>query len=167
MKPPSVHLKLFEITLNENEQRLAKFLAKSRYETNRANNVKDLKVGTDSNETVDLEGMAAEIAYCKLMNLYVDMETDPPEMPSFDCVSRLGVRVDVKSTKYRDGHLIATLKKVNNPPDKYVLVVGKLPTYSIVGEVWSVDLLEEGNIKNFGYGPCYALSQSELKPIVK
>lgn len=155
------------IILNDNEQRLAKFLAKSRYETNRANNVKDLKVGTDSNETVELEGMAAEIAYCKLMNLYVDMETDPPEMPAYDCVSRLGVRVDVKSTKHRDGHLLATLRKAKKPADKYVLVVGEFPSYSVVGEVWAEDLLHEGNIKDFGYGNCYAVTQSELNPLVK
>ena len=158
---------MHKISLNENEQRLAKFLAKSRYETNRANNVVDLKIGSDSNEYVDLEGMAAEIAYCKLMNLYVDMETDPPEMPSFDCDSRLGVRVDVKSTKYRDGHLIATLRKAKKPADKYVLVVGEFPSYSVVGEVWAEDLLHEGNIKNFGYGNCYAVTQSELEPITK
>ena len=52
------------IILNDNEQRLAKFLAKSRYETNRANNVKDLKVGTDSNETVELEGIAGFAECC-------------------------------------------------------------------------------------------------------
>jgi len=167
MKPPSVHLKLFEIILNGAEQKLATHLAKSRYANNRANNVKDLKVGTASNETVDLEGMAGEIAYCKLMNLYVDMETNPPVMPSYDCITHHGVKVDVKTTPYRNGHLIATLKKIKNPPDKYVLVVGELPTYSVVGEVWSVDLLKEGNIKDFGYGPCYALTQSELNPIVK
>jgi len=156
---------MHEIILNDNEQRLAKFLAKSRYETNRANNVKDLKIGSDSNEYVDLEGMAAEIAYCKLMNIYVDMDTNPSEMPAFDCISRLGVRVDVKSTKYRNGHLIATLKKVKNPPDKYVLVVGEFPSYSVVGEVWAEDLLDEGNLKDFGYGNCYAVTQSELNPI--
>jgi len=158
---------MHEIILNENEQRLAKFLATARSVTSRENNVKDLRVGNDSSEDIDLEGMAAEIAYCKLMNIYVDMVTDPPEMPSFDCISRLGVRVDVKSTKYRNGHLIATLRKVKKPPDKYVLVVGEFPSYSIVGEVWAEDLLLEGNLKDFGYGNCYAVTQSELEPINK
>jgi len=156
---------MHQIILNENEQRLAKFLATARSVTSRENNVKDMRVGNDSSEAIDLEGMAAEIAYCKLMNIYVDMDTNPPEMPAFDCVSRLGVRVDVKSTKYRNGHLIATLKKVKNPADKYVLVVGEFPSYSVVGEVWAEDLLHEGNLKNFGYGNCYAVTQSELNPI--
>ena len=158
---------MHEIILNDNEQRLAKFLAKSRSITSRENNVKDMRVGNDSSEAIDLEGMAAEIAYCKLMNIYVDMDTNPSEMPAFDCISRLGVRVDVKSTKYRNGHLIATLKKVKNPPDKYVLVVGEFPSYSVVGEVWAEDLLDEGNLKDFGYGNCYAVTQSELNPINK
>jgi len=156
---------MHEIILNDNEQRLAKFLAKCRSVTSRENNVKDMRVGNDSSEAIDLEGMAAEIAYCKLMNIYVDMDTNPPEKPAFDCISRLGVRVDVKSTKYRNGHLIATLRKVKKPPDKYVLVVGEFPSYSVVGEVWAEDLLDEGNLKDFGYGNCYAVTQSELNPI--
>lgn len=156
---------MHQIILNDNEQRLAKFLATARSVTSRENNVKDMRVGNDSSEAIDLEGMAAEIAYCKLMNIYVDMDTNPPEMPAFDCVSRLGVRVDVKSTKYRNGHLIATLRKIKKPPDKYVLVVGEFPSYSVVGEVWAEDLLHEGNLKNFGYGNCYAVTQSELNPI--
>jgi len=126
--------------------------------------------GPRPTEQTDVEGMGGELAYCKLMNLYPDLETSPTEMPTYDCVSRLGVRIDVKTTKHRAGkslHLIAPLAKAKRPPDKYVLVLGEIPTYSIVGEVWAVDLLHEGNLKDFGYGNCYALDQSQLNPIMK
>jgi len=158
---------LFEITLNESEQKLAEHLGKKRWNFNRDKGTVHLSSGPQPDEQTDVEGMGGELAYCKLMNLYPDLETNPPVLPPYDCITHHEVKVDVKTTPYRNGHLIAPLSKGKNPPDKYVLVVGKLPSYSVVGEVWSVDLLQEGNIKNFGYGPCYALTQSELNPIIK
>jgi len=152
-----------EIKLTENEQRLAKFIARSRYENARANNVKDMKMGGQSNEETDLEGFGAELAYCKLMNLFPDLDTD--SYPNFDCISRFGVTIDVKTTKRKNGHLLATLKKKNNPPDKYVLVVGEFPSYKIVGEIGSEEFLQDVNIKDFGRGRGYALTQIELNPL--
>ena len=153
-----------QITLSKNEQRLAKFIARSRYENARSNNIPDLKICNQSNEESDLEGFGAELAYCKLMNLYPDLETGDI-IPNFDCVSRLGVTIDIKTTKYKSGHLLATLKKKDNPPDKYVLVIGEFPNYRIVGEVGADEFLQDVNIKNFGRGRGYALSQMELKPL--
>ena len=154
----------FKITLTENEQRLAKFIARSRYENARSNNVKDMKMGSQSNEETDLEGFGAELAYCKLMNLFPDLETGD-SLPNFDCVSRLGVTIDVKATKRKSGHLLATLKKKNNPPDKYVLIVGEFPNYTIVGEVGADEFLQDANIMDLGKGRGYALTQMELNPI--
>jgi len=153
-----------KITLSENEQRLAKFIARSRYENARSNNVKDMKMGSQSNEETDLEGFGAELAYCKLMNLFPDLETGD-SLPNFDCVSRLGVTIDVKATKRKSGHLLATLKKKNNPPDKYVLIVGEFPSYKIVGEVSADEFLQDSNIKDLGRGRGYALTQMELNPL--
>ena len=152
------------ISLSENEQRLAKFIARSRYENARNNNVKDLKMGSQSNEETDLEGFGAELAYCKLMNLFPDLGTGK-SLPNFDCISRFGCTIDVKTTKRKSGHLLATLKKKNNPPDKYVLVVGEFPDYKIVGEIASEDFLQDINIKDFGRGRGYALTQIELNPL--
>ena len=71
----------------------------------------------------------------------------------------------VKSTIYPDGHLLATLKKKNNPPDKYVLCVGKFPEYKIVGEIGADEFLQDSNIGNLGKGPGFMLTQAELHPI--
>ena len=155
-----------KISLSENEQRLAKFIAKSRYENARSNNVKDLKMGSQSNEEIDLEGFAAELAYCKLMNLFPDLETGEA-LPNFDCISRFGVTIDVKTTKHKSGHLLATLKKKNNPPDKYVLIIGEFPDYQVVGEVGSDEFLQPSNIKDFGRGRGYALTQVELNALTR
>jgi len=153
-----------KISLSENEQRLAKFIAKSRYANARSKNIKDLKIGDQSNEEVDLEGFGAELAFCKVMNIYPDLETGDL-LPTYDCISRLGVTYDVKSTKHKDGHLLATLKKKNNPPDKYVLIIGEFPDYQIVGEIGAEELLQDVNIGNLGKGDGFMLTQAELNPI--
>ena len=161
---------MVEITLNENEQKLAEYLAKKRWNFNRDKGTPHLYSGPQPDEQTDVEGMAGEIAYCKLMNIYPDLDTSPTDMPVYDCISRFGERIDVKTAKQRTGkslHLIAPLAKAKRPPDKYVLVVGEMPVYSIVGEVWAEDLLNEGNLHDFGYGDCYALDQSQLNPIMK
>lgn len=158
---------MIEITLNTNEQKLAEYLAKKRWDYNRGKGTPHLYSGPKPDEQTDVEGMAAELAYCKLMNLYPDLETEPTSAPNYDCISRLGVRIDVKATRFKEGHLIAPLSKARKPPDKYVLVVGKTPTFSIVGEVWAAELLSENNKKDFGYGPCYAVTQTELNPITQ
>ena len=161
---------MVEITLNENEQKLAEYLAKKRWDFNRDKGTPHLYSGPRPTEQTDVEGMGGELAYCKLMNIYPDLDTSPTDMPVYDCISRFGERIDVKTAKQRTGkslHLIAPLAKAKRPPDKYVLVVGEMPVYSIVGEVWAEDLLNEGNLHDFGYGDCYALDQSQLNPIMK
>jgi hypothetical protein len=153
----------YKITLSSNEQRLATFIAKMRYANARSNNVKDLKMGDQSNEQTDLEGFGAELAFCKLMNIYPDLETE--NYPSYDCMDCNGITYDVKSTIYPNGHLLATLKKKNNPPDKYVLCVGEFPEYKIVGEIGADEFLQDSNIGNLGKGPGFMLTQAELHPI--
>jgi len=158
---------MVEVVLNRNEQKLAEYLAKKRWDFNRGKGTPHLYSGPKPTEQTDVEGMAAELAYCKLMNLYPDLETEPIVPPVYDCLNRRGVRIDVKATPHKDGHLIAPLSKAKRPPDKYVLVVGKSPSFAIVGEVWAAELLSERNIMNFGYGPCYALHQSQLNPLTQ
>jgi len=155
---------MHEIELNEYEQEIVRRVAKDRYETSRAMGIPDGKLGPQSHEFTDLNGMGAEMAYCKLMNIYPDLETGL-STPDFDCVTRLGAKIDVKATKYKTGHLLATLNKKGKPPDRYVLVIGEFPKYSIVGEVKADELLQEGNLKNFGWGMAYALTQDQLNPI--
>ena len=121
-------------------------------------------MGDQSNEETDLEGFGAELAFCKLMNIYPDLETGN-NLPPYDCVSRFGVTIDVKTTKYPKGHLLATLKKKNNPPDKYVLMVGEFPEYQIVGEIGADEFLQDSNIGNLGKGDGFMLTQAELNPI--
>jgi len=147
--------------LNEAEKKLATFLAKERYRKNRERGVDDLKIGGQSCEFTDLQGIGAEIAFCKVHNIYPDMSLD--DYPDEDALMKDGRLADVKCTKYENGHLLCVTWKKNRNVDIYVLVVGEFPRYRIAGFKCAGELFDDSNIKDFGYGPSYAVSQSELE----
>jgi len=153
-----------KISLSENEQRLAVHIGQKRTANGIRKMLPDTKIGDQSFVETDLEGFAAELAFCKLMNIYPDLETGD-FLPNYDCVDCNGVTYDVKTTKHKNGRLVATLKKKNNPADKYVLSVGVFPDYELIGEIGAEEFFQDINIMNLGKGPCYALTQAELQPL--
>lgn len=152
-----------KVQLNEAEQRLAKFLAKARYEKNRSTNTKDGKIGPQDCSVTDLEGIAAEIAFCKMTNVFPDMQLE--ERPAFDATLHCGTTVDVKATKYKNGRLLAVPGKVDKCAglDVYSLIVGEFPgPYEFKGFMKSEDLLRQERLTDLGHGPTYAADQKEL-----
>lgn len=151
------------VTLSEAEQRLAMFLAKERYRNARNKGLPDKKMGDQSNELTDLEGIAAEIAFCKLANVYPDLDMDHTKAE--DCFLRSGKSVDVKSTTYESGRLLAVKWKSADKVDIFALMVGRFPKYRCAGFMKSEDLLKDGRLINLGHGEGYAASQDELEDI--
>jgi hypothetical protein len=152
-----------DVTLNDAEQRLAKYLAKRRHDAARMDGIPDMKMGPQSAYDTDLEGIAAEIAFCKIMNVYPDTDIVVGNRPISDAYTTGMGSVDVKATKYRNGRLLATTKKYAKHPDSYALMVGEFPSYRFVGWVPAGELLMERNIKDLGHGEGYALDQSMLR----
>lgn len=151
------------IKLNEIEQDLAQKIGKMRYENARNKGIIDRKMGDQSCYETDLEGMAAEIAFCKLLNIYPDLHIGLDR--DYDCVFR-GKKIDVKTTKYKTGKLLATLKKKNADVDIYVLVIGSFPgPYKIVGWVTKDEMFSDKNIRNLGKGDGYCVEQKDLRNI--
>ena len=148
------------ITLNETEQRLAKFVALGRTKAARGNHITDCKMGNQSNEQTDLEGIAAEIAFCKIHNVYPDLNINA--RPAADCVLHDGTSVDVKATRYETGRLLAVRWKKTNV-DMFALMVGEFPTYRYAGVMAAVELLRDERLRDFGHGLGYAADQSELQ----
>jgi hypothetical protein len=149
------------VTLNKAEMRLAEFLARARHNAARAQGVKNQRVGDQSDYETDLEGIASEIAFCKIMNVYPDLEVGVYERADAYTL-QLGA-VDVKSTKYRNGKLLAHKKKGSiEPPDSYALMIGEFPTYKFVGWVPAEKLLQDDNIDNEKFNGSYKLTQPEL-----
>jgi hypothetical protein len=151
-----------EVTLNEAEQRLAKWVAAQRHRNGRRTNRVNARIGPQSDEETDLEGVAAEIAYCKLFNVYPDLETTRPKDPAADCVTRYGVRVDVKSTKYIDGKLLAVRWKQPVGVDAFALMIGEFPTYEYVGSMTARELLNDKRLMKVGASVGYAAPQCDL-----
>lgn len=151
------------VLLNDAEQRLAKYLANARYMKNRQTSTKDMKVGPQTCQDTDLEGIAAEIAFCKIANVYPDLQLE--ERPSYDAIFSDGMTVDVKATKYKSGRLLAVTGKINKSEglDAYSLMVGQFPgPYEFRGFMKREDLLQPGRITDLGHGPTYAARQEDL-----
>lgn len=156
------------IKLNNFEQKLCKALAQLRHSSNRESSVKNSKIGPQSNEETDLEGISAEMAFCKLMNLYPDLSISPrssqAETDKGDVTLKNGKTVDVKTTKYSNGKLLAPLWK-KQTGDYFVLMVGSFPEYNFKGFIEQEKVLSPNKVINLGYGPTYHATQSELKMI--
>jgi len=151
------------IKLNEAEQKLALYLAKARYDENRLKGNPDPKLSLTSNKEIELDGVAGELAVCRMFNVYPDTETKYDEYPKYDLLTHKGSKVDVKTTQYKNGRLLATLNKKVCDVDIYVLVIGSFPVYDVVGWAKSEELIADQNIMNLGRGDGYALSQDQLR----
>jgi hypothetical protein len=89
-----------------------------------------------------------------------------PRKGSHD-VFAFGKTIDVKTTKYKTGKLLARQSKNESPSEIYVLIVGQCPSYKIAGWCSGSDLIKDSNLLDLGYGKTYGLEQSALKPVEK
>jgi len=151
------------VKLNETEVLICDWLAEKRYEINRENNIKNLKVSNQPWKEVELDGIGAEFAVAKALNIYPDL-TLSVRSGGVELVSKTHARIDVKQTKYPDGMLLSLTSKKGEDIDTFILVTGTMPEYTIVGWCQAVDLLQQENIKDLGYGPTFALEQDKLNP---
>lgn len=151
------------IELNENEQMLARHIAKRRFEVSRERGLRDAKRGPMSNEEVDLEGIAAELAFCKLANVYPDLNLDHTNQ--VDALTRGGSSVDVKATRHEKGRLVAVKWKSSAKVNFFVLMIGTFPKYRCAGFMPSEDLLQGDRVTDLGSGSVFAAAQDELQRI--
>lgn len=155
---------LTKVILNRAEIYICKLLAKKRYLSNRENNVPKSKIGKQSYEETEINGIGVEFAFAKGLNLYPDFSVTPRK-GGVELISRKLARIDVKQTKYTNGKLIVTKNTKVTDADVYVLVVGKMPEFNLVGWAMSDQVIVNTNLKNLGYGDTYCVEQSALMPI--
>ena len=157
-----------EVVLDEIEQLISKAIAKKRYENNRKKNIEDKKIGKQTNAATDIEGFGAEMAFCKLFNVFPDFSVFVRSTKSDKGDAELHVIngvVDVKSTKYLDGRLLTPDYKEKGVVDLYALMIGEFPKYVFKGFMTSAELMQDHRIGDMGYGKkSYIAAQSELKP---
>jgi len=149
------------VELTAIEQRLAIHMAKTRRAVNRAAGRTDLQQGKQSPEDIELDGIAAEIAFCKLFNVYPDLQNE--ELHSADAVTPKMGRVDIKTTRYKSGKLICYRGKKGREADSYALMIGQFPKFQFVGWATSKELLDDENLIDVGHGPFFAMPQERLR----
>ena len=139
---------------------LASILGGFRSLTARNSGVHDAKIGPQSGLNADIDGILGELAFCKVFNVFPDIGLKP-RSGSPDAILK-DKRVDVKTTRYKTGHLAATLK--GNPDvDIYVLAIIDDVKVEFRGYALASELLSEDKIKDLGHGKGYAMEQSELR----
>ena len=162
------------ISLNMAEQKLAVYLAKRRYGVNRSAGMKDSRIDSDKNADgwkMDLVGIAGEIAFSRLFNVYPDTDI------SVTCSSKgqdhgdvtipfngINYVVDVKTTIYSRGKLLVVPWKdfKNSGVDLYALMTGVFPSYVFRGFISSKDLFRKENYQTMNGHKCYLANQSKL-----
>ena len=137
-------------------------MARSRMENAIKRGITNAQVGSQDRLDIDLEGYGAELAFCKLFNVYPDMsiDADPSADRTGDAIW-MGKTVDVKTSKYKTARLLAVRWKKKK--DLYALMVGTFPKYEFRGMATGDELIRQENLIALGHGEGYALSQHQLK----
>jgi hypothetical protein len=154
-------------TLNNAEQWLTKALAKARMASNKQAGVTERKLCDQAPEEINLNGIGAEIAFCKELNIYPDISVEQPgDFHIADATLPDGRTVDVKTTKY-DAGLLYSVKWKTTKVDLFALVVGEFPTYRVVGMMESTELLRPDRLVDLGFGEGFGAKQEELGSVYR
>ena len=156
-------VKTMIVTLNQVEQKLAKDVGIKRRQQNLDNGT---NLSAKSSADNDINGFAGELAVARVINGYPDFSIGPHRR-GYDLKMRgnngENFRIDVKTTKHNPGYLIAKHWRKVEDCDMYVLVSGTMPRYEIQGWVYSVELINQSNLSDMGYGEHYHMERSQLR----
>jgi len=149
------------VTLTDAEQRIVRWIARQRQGANGAAGVVDRQVaGTLSGDDVHTIGFGGELAFCKLFNVYPDLDTRP-RRGGADC-DRLGESIDVKTTRHPNGKLLVFARKLELASDCYALMIADWPAFRFVGFVRAADVFRPEHYEpdRLG-GPTYVVAQDD------
>jgi len=140
---------------------MATIVAVMRYCVNRAAGVVDKKGGPQSTYHTDLHGVGAEMAFGKHRNLFPDLSVNPRSGGS-DFVNTQGDEIDIKCTSYKTGKLIVNEKKKESSTKYFVLMIGEVPEFEIVGYATADEVFEEKNKTELYGRTVYQIDQCNL-----
>lgn len=162
-----------EYTLNEPEQRLAKFIATVREDNNRvlieSGKVKDRKTGKRDSLDNAISSFGAELVVCRCLNKYPDTSVQFSDAGHYD-VKLSRHTVDVKWRSAPDATLIVQARKKRDGKrcDIYMLVTGEFPTYVVRGWMFGRDVFQTKYRATRFENPVgeqpYEIPQSDLNP---
>lgn len=153
-------------TLSQEDQELTEKVARGRTEKNLKNKRKNLKYDKTRNDyEMNFSGVSAEIAFARMFGVDPDLTFDRPQYPVYDVELKSGLKVDVKETRYRNGHLIVMPHKKSNPAQAYALVISDYPRFRFVGwvDAWTVFKNKDGSYREIDPKfKAYAIAQEDL-----
>lgn len=160
------------MTLNDSELNLAKRIANERYQNNRDEDVENQKIGPQSDYVTDLNGMVAEIAVAKELNVFPDLKIETGAGGTDMRYKHL--TLDIKGTEYDDGKLLApTWKQHRAHADVFLLVTidwpseeyEESPELKMRGWEEAEEFFQTKHVINLGYGPTFGIEQEDLRPM--
>ena len=148
------------IDLSESELLICRMLGVMRRST-AMHKVVDQQMGNQDTWGIDIDGMIGEFCVAKFLNLCPDL-TIGIRKGGADLLNHNQKTIDVKTTRHKNGRLLATLKKIDSQCDRYVLVIVDDLGGEIIGWATKENLFDEKNKINLGHGVGYALTQQQL-----
>ena len=124
-------------------------------------NVVDRQVGKQDPWEIDVDGVVGEYCVAKMLNVFPDF-TVSIRKGGVDLISSSGKTIDVKTTRYKNGRLLATTSKVNDPCDIYILAIVDDKGCDVVGWATKEQLLQDVNLIDLGHGKGFSLNQDQL-----
>ena len=161
IQPPTTRRMRVTYFLNAEQQKLAIQVGVERNRACKASGTMNHRISNQDDEQMNIEGVAAEIAWFQYHGLMPDLTTTLPS-PDHDGVWN-GLLVDVKSTKYPNGKMISALKSRTKRVDVYGFCAGVFPWYQVVGHMMTGDFINDAHIGDLGYGPTYIANRYEPK----
>jgi hypothetical protein len=147
------------VTLTDGEIEVCRMIAQMRDRQNTG--INHDKVSNKTQEQQTFEGVMGEVAFAKAMNVYPDLSTEPRKN-GYDCLFNEH-RVDIKATNVASGSLLLPEWKDNPDIDIYVLAILHAFHVELIGWAFKTDLVQPENLKDYGYGPTYRMTQQQLR----
>ena len=148
-----------EITLTEEEVRIGRYIASQKRNLSKRNEYRELKRDGRSHLEIMVQGLTAELAVAKALNIYPDLDS---HYSPFDLTYK-GMKINVKST-ISDWNNLLIPDYQKSESDYYILVTGTIPVLTIRGVASSEMIYRPENLVDLGKGVSYMLKQAQLIP---
>jgi len=149
--------------MNRQEIAIANLIGNLRNCVARSLNVGDKKMGKQDPLEIDVDGMLAEMAFCKAWNIYPDY-TINPRQGGVDAITKNGTKVDIKSTRNPNGRLLIHKNKKVGEVDRYVLAIIDGDKVYLVGFIDEKSALDSKYLNDLGHGEGFVIPRAALIP---
>ena len=155
-----------QLTLSDSEVSVAAYIGEARNKNARSEGIPDAIRDYDSTSAgIDVDGMAAELAVAKYLNVYPDLTIAKGHRPHHDLIYK-DKELEIKQSKYANPRLLLSPNRIYVAENfGYILVSGTIPIYTIVGYLSSKQVQEVGEWVDLGKGRSWGVLASQMKPI--